>query len=652
MGTSYPDRTNARGIWRLSDITKNIKTEGTHPSSFGDRAIFMGGNSDAASNMQEIDTVQISTAGNSTDFGDLTAAKFNGGAIGGNFRGIHTGGRTPTILNVIEYIHFASTGNAADFGDLTSARMDVKSINNLTRGVTGSGATPGNSNVIDFITIQTLGNATDFGDLTVARSRTSATQSPTRGVWGGGFIDGSPATYSNVLDFIEISSAGNATDFGDMVSVSYSAAYGSQISGMWGGGRTPGTTNTTAINKINFGSLGNSTDFGDLGTARGGPGDATANSTKGIYAGGENPSGTTWLNEIETESLTSSGTGVDFGDLSRAKSALAAVSQAHGGLTENFPRAPELYSPTGKVVPRGGGAGQTAIYACGSNPGQTSNMEIIQINTLGNTIDFGNMTVARYGGGPSSNSTRGLAAGGYDSGNNAVNVIDYVEMATKGNGADFGNLTVSRFNIAGGVSNDTRGIIGTGSTPSLSNTLDYITIATIGDASDFGDLDTSRSQTPATQSNTRGIFCGGQSPSYSNVIDYITIGSTGNATDFGDLSVSRGRAMCASSTTRGVIAGGSTPGSDSNVMDYVTIASTGNATDFGDLTDARRGDGCGASNQTRGVFMAGYDADISDYSTVLDYITIASTGNATDFGDMSVASGSGSVLCNGHGGLS
>ena len=81
----------------------------------------------------------------------LTAAKFDCGAIGGNFRGICTGGRTPSILNVIEYVHFATTGNAADFGDLTSARLNVISVNNLTRGVTGSGATPGNSNVMDFI---------------------------------------------------------------------------------------------------------------------------------------------------------------------------------------------------------------------------------------------------------------------------------------------------------------------------------------------------------------------------------------------------------------------------------------------------------------------------------------------------------------------
>ena len=390
MASSYPTRNQYQKIWKINDITKNINTKGTHPSSFGDTAIFMGGNSDAASSMQEIDTVQISTAGNSTDFGDLTAAKFDCGGMGGNFRGICTGGRTPSVINVIEYIHFASTGNGADFGDLTSARLMVKSINNLIRGVTGSGATPSNSNVIDFITIQTLGNAVDFGDLTVARSRTGATQSPTRGVWGGGFVDGSPAVLSNVLDFIEIASTGNATDFGDLATAtSYSSAYGSQVSGMWGGGATP--SNTTKIEKINFGSLGNATNFGNLRTARGGPGDATANSTKGIYAGGENPSGTTWLNEIETESLTSSGTGVDFGDLSRAKSALAAASQAHGGLAENFPRAPELYSPTATVLPRGGAVGDICIVGGGESPSPDRTLESIQISTTGNSTSFGNL---------------------------------------------------------------------------------------------------------------------------------------------------------------------------------------------------------------------------------------------------------------------
>lgn len=66
-------------------------------------------------------------------------------------------------------------------------------------------------------------------------------------------------------------------------------------------------------------------------------------------------------------------------------------------------------------------------------------------------------------------------------------------------------------------------------------------------------------------------------------------------------------------------------------MDYVTIASTGNATDFGDLTDARSAlSGCASS--TRGLFMGGNGA--GGNKNIIDYITIASTGNATDFGDL------------------
>ena len=41
MGTSYPDRTNATGLWKLSDIYRNINTEGTYPS--GATKILFGG---------------------------------------------------------------------------------------------------------------------------------------------------------------------------------------------------------------------------------------------------------------------------------------------------------------------------------------------------------------------------------------------------------------------------------------------------------------------------------------------------------------------------------------------------------------------------------------------------------------------------------
>ena len=77
-------------------------------------------------------------------------------------------------------------------------------------------------------------------------------------------------------------------------------------------------------------------------------------------------------------------------------------------------------------------------------------------------------------------------------------------------------------------------------------------------------------------------------------------------------------------------------------MQYVTISSTGNAFDFGDLTYKPTVATC-LSNNTRAVFAGGYNS-ISPYSGAvgsnynIDYVTIASTGNASGFGDLTTDS--------------
>ena len=69
-------------------------------------------------------------------------------------------------------------------------------------------------------------------------------------------------------------------------------------------------------------------------------------------------------------------------------------------------------------------------------------------------------------------------------------------------------------------------------------------------------------------------------------------------------------------------------------MDYITIASTGNAVDYGDLTVARQSPNAAASS-TRMIFMAG---EVSPGTTnATDYVTIATLGNASDFGDCTTA---------------
>jgi len=187
-----------------------------------------------------------------------------------------------------------------------------------------------------------------------------------------------------------------------------------------------------------------------------------------------------------------------------------------------------------------------------------------------------------------------------------------------------------------------RGLFGGGwipSSPDRTNDIQYINIGTTGNSSQFGDLSAQRTRVTSCQSSGRGVFFGGNQSGgpYVNNIEYITVSSLGDVTDFGDLTESKHTAAAVSSATRGVIGGGNSGGSPNpytNVIEYVTMASTGNGTDFGDLTIQRYSLG-GVSNEIRGCFMGGWPSpSVSGAGNVIDYITIASTGNATDFGDM------------------
>jgi len=176
------------------------------------------------------------------------------------------------------------------------------------------------------------------------------------------------------------------------------------------------------------------------------------------------------------------------------------------------------------------------------------------------------------------------------------------------------------------------------------DTMDYVTIASTGNATDFGNLTDGRNGVAACGNATRGVWAGGEGTANpSDIMDYITIASTGDSTDFGNLSVSRKTyGGAAASTTRGVWLGGqgSNSGTVYDTIDYITIGSTGNATDFGNLSaTSRHGSAC--SSNTRAV----HHTALLGGSTVntLEYITIGSTGNSTDFGDLYVAFGTGST---------
>ena len=179
-------------------------------------------------------------------------------------------------------------------------------------------------------------------------------------------------------------------------------------------------------------------------------------------------------------------------------------------------------------------------------------------------------------------------------------------------------------------------------------TIEFVTVSTFGDSQDFGDLTAAGAihgkQAVATE--TRQLFSGGY---INNAIEFVTVASTGNATDFGDMTLTRYGETGVNDTVRGIFAGGgsTTPfvpahNGVTNAIDYVTIAQTGNAVDFGDLL-LTGFPGASCNSTTRGI-IARQNSPVGP-TAIMDTIITRTLGNATDFGDF--LSGTGSNVAGG-----
>ena len=241
------------------------------------------------------------------------------------------------------------------------------------------------------------------------------------------------------------------------------------------------------------------------------------------------------------------------------------------------------------------------------------------------------------------NSSRAFFGGGYvQGGTPATNAIEYVSIQTTGNTVDFGDLTRNHSSGPAAFSSSTRGIWAGGNT---TNTMDFITFASTGDAQDFGDLNRASLEPGACSDSTRGIILIGGSTApagYTDNIDFVTMASTGDATDFGNLLAGNSAGSALSNRTRGVVhTGGQAPASGNNSLEYITIQSTGNSVDFGDLaqggSDGKRNFTGAFSNSVRGIFYGGTGpgSPTATEQTCIQYITISTTGNSLDFGDLS-----------------
>jgi len=273
------------------------------------------------------------------------------------------------------------------------------------RGVFGMRAEPSITDSIDFITISTLGNAQDFGDSTDARYTYSTCASRTRGFMGGGF-----SGLTDTIDFVTFASTGTAVDFGNLTQSRWVMCQGA------------------------------------------------ADSTRGMFVGGLNPSPSTTYNIIDYITMAQTGNAKDFGDISSTR--------RMGSGCQSSTR---------------------AIFAGGYTPSNTNVIDFVTTSTTGDAADFGDLNYEQKNGSAASNSTRGLFFGGNDGGNPYNNNISFITIATKGDAADFGDLTVS---VGGGgsSSSSTRAVRGGGLAPGNSNTIDKVEIPTLGNAVDFGNL--------------------------------------------------------------------------------------------------------------------------------------------------------------------
>ena len=288
----------------------------------------------------------------------------------------------------------------------------------------------------------------------------------------------------------------------------------------------------------------------------------------------------------------------------------------------------------------------------------TNAIEYVSIQSTGNSVDFGDLT-REHSSGPAacSSSTRGIWAGG-----NTTNIIDYITLASTGDALDFGDLTRAS-NEPMACSDSTRGIIfisGSTAPAGYTNEIQFITMASTSDATDFGDLLAGNASGSALSNRTRGVaHTGGQAPaSGNNSLEYITIQSTGNSVDFGDLAQGgsngkRNFTGAFSNSVRGIFYGGTGPGSptttEQTCIQYITISTTGNSLDFGDLT-ANRNRSAGTNDSTRGLCGGGNPGTARNS---IEFITISTLGNALDFGDFSISKHSyyQGACSNAHGGL-
>ena len=283
--------------------------------------------------------------------------------------------------DVIDYFNMSTLGNAKSFGEIAggTSRIRGDACSSQTRGLMMAGFSPAMETDIDYITLASEGNSIKFGDLTDGGGYMPAClSSSTRGIKAGGVV--SPA-YKDTIQYVEINTLGDGVDFGTLTTTNCRfAGLSNATRGLFGGGYNQGSTGPafSRIDEITIASKGNATSFRNLDRAV----DAlcaASNSVRGVWAGGTNktPAGST-VNSLSYITIASGSDAVDFGDLARATNQAGAT-----------------------------GSQRRVLVAGGGNPTVPETV-FVEYSSLGNAMDFGELTAARRFVGGCSDSHGGL----------------------------------------------------------------------------------------------------------------------------------------------------------------------------------------------------------------------------------------------------
>ena len=286
------------------------------------------------------------------------------------------------------------------------------------------------------------------------------------GTRGISFAGSDASNKINTISHINISTTGNAKDFGDLLDkITELASAASSTRGISAGGvgTSPTANEIDTVNYITMASTGDALDFGDLTLARrllvG-----CSSQTRGIFAGGYDAPNK--YNTMDYITIASTGDAIDFGDM-------VADGQTASG----------RYGSAGYASPTRG------VWHGGYGyPAYRNIIDYATIASKGNTKDFGDSSISNYYMGGCSNSIRGISGGAYNPSPAHLNLIEYTTIATTGNAKDFGDL-VQKATSTGACASQIRGVFLGGIVGgSKNNSISYVTIMTMGNALDFGDL--------------------------------------------------------------------------------------------------------------------------------------------------------------------